>query len=266
MNILRREIKAGLKPFIFWALGLFLLVFAGMTKFTAFNTADGANMAALIEKFPRVVQAVMGMVGLDLTTLGGYYSILAYFALICTAIYGVHLGNSAVSRESVDKTYEFLFTKPRSRTYILLMKLLAGWIFLTLFSVLDYLFSSAAQSVLGIASDLDRQLLLFALSVWLSGSFFFSLAAFIAAVVKNAERGALFGNLFFLYAFIMGIVNDTMADQAVLRFISPLRYFSSADILSGRLDPVFILLAVLLSGVFLAGALRSFAGKDLSAV
>ena len=39
----------------------------------------------------------MGMANADATTLGGYYSVLAY-ALICASVYAVHLGVNAVSR------------------------------------------------------------------------------------------------------------------------------------------------------------------------
>ncbi len=34
MNILIKELKAGLKPFIFWNIGLFVMSFAGMAKYT----------------------------------------------------------------------------------------------------------------------------------------------------------------------------------------------------------------------------------------
>jgi hypothetical protein len=101
MNILKRELRDGLKPFIFWTIGLFVLVFAGMTKYMGIETS-GSSLNELIDKFPRVVLAFMGMVGVDINTFGGYYAILVYYALICAVIYAIHLGSNAVSRETVD--------------------------------------------------------------------------------------------------------------------------------------------------------------------
>lgn len=266
MNILKRELSAGLKPFLFWTLGLFFLVFAGLTKFTGVDTAaGGVNLYDLLNKFPRVVLAVMGIVGIDINTLGGYYSILAYYALICAVIYAVYLGTNAVSREAVDKTYEFVFTKPRSRSYILQMKFLAVWIYIAMFCILNYVFSVAAIAVLGFSGNLNFQIFLFSIAVFLVSSMFFSLSAFISAAAKQSERGALYGNLCFLFAFIMGIVYDMLENGGILKFISPLKYFSPADLLNKEIDPLFAAICVVLTAVFLWGAFARFNKKDLTA-
>jgi len=127
MNILKRECRANLKTFLFWNLGLFVLAFTGMTKFTGIAAATGGeDINKILNQFPKVILAVLGISSVDISTLAGYYSILAFYALICGAIYAIHLGNNAVSREIVDKTYEFIFTKPCTKTYVLGMKVIAG--------------------------------------------------------------------------------------------------------------------------------------------
>ena len=118
MNLFRREIKAGIKPFLLWTLGLFAFIFAGIVKSSA-AMADGRFMTELIGKFPRIVIAVMGMANVDIANFGGFYAVLMQYVFVLTAVFAVYLGNNAVSRESIDKTYEFLFTKPRSRSFIL---------------------------------------------------------------------------------------------------------------------------------------------------
>ena len=35
MNLFRKELKSGFKPFLFWSLGLFVFVFAGIVKSSA---------------------------------------------------------------------------------------------------------------------------------------------------------------------------------------------------------------------------------------
>ena len=82
---------------------------------------DGASLNQLLARFPRVVLAVLGISGVDVETPGGYYAVLAFYAVICASLYGASLGAGAVNREAVDKTYEFLFTRPRSRAAILSM-------------------------------------------------------------------------------------------------------------------------------------------------
>ena len=60
MNLFRKELKSGIKPFLFWTLGLFMFVFAGIVKSSA-AMADGQFMTQLINQFPRIVVAALGM-------------------------------------------------------------------------------------------------------------------------------------------------------------------------------------------------------------
>lgn len=266
MNILKRELRAGLKPFLFWSLGLFVLIFAGLTKFTGIESSTGgADLSALLNQFPRVVLAIMGMAGADINTLGGYYAVLIYYAMICAMIYAVYLGNTAVSREAVDKTYEFIFTKPRTRAYILSRKLMAAWSYLLAFCVLNYIFSLAAVATLGFTEDLHMQMFLFTVTLFLTGSLFLGLACFLSAALATAEKGGLYSNLCVLFAFVTGVLYDMLENAGILKLVSPLKYFDPTDLLSRQLDPVFAVLCVALTAALLWGAFVRFSKKDLMA-
>jgi ABC-2 type transport system permease protein len=263
MNILKRELRAGLKPFVLWMVGVFLLVFIGIMKFEGVS-AGGADVSELLSSMPRVLLAVLGMTGVDINTLGGYTSILFYYVLICAVVYSVHLGSSAVSRESVDKTYEFLFTKPCTRGHVLAMKLTAAWIYLLLFCVFSIIFSVAAVSTLKSPEDITAQIILFSLSLFLIGSLFLALSAFLSAVTKRPEKGSLYGNLAFSYAFILGVVYDMLDNAGALRLISPFKYFPAPDILEKSINPVYAGLALAMIAGFTWGAFVWFRKKDLT--
>ena len=263
MNILKRELRAGLKPFIFWMIGMFLLVFAGIAKFQGVSAA-GPDITALLASFPRIVLAVLGIVGVDINTLGGYTAILFYYVLICAVIYAVHLGSGAVSRESVDKTYEFVFSKPCSRVRVLLMKLLAGWLYLLVFSVMTLVFSLAAVSTLNTSESIAAPAAMLAASVFLTGSLFIALSAFFAAAAKRPEKGSLFGNLAFLWAFVLGVICNMLEHPGILRIVSPFSYFIPADLVSGSFDLPYAGLTLLLIAASLFGAFTLFEKKDLT--
>ena len=265
MNILKRELKAGLKPFLFWMIGLFVLVFIGIVKYEGLSSGGGQSMSDLLATFPRIVKAVLGITGVDAFTLGGYTAILTYYVLICAVIYAVHLGSAAVSREAVDKTYEFVFTKPRSRAFILAMKLTAAWIYLALFCVFNVIFSILAVQSLKTPENITSQIMLFTASVFLIGSVFVALSAWMAAASKQAEKGSLYGNLAFLYAFIFGVVYNMLENPGILKLISPFSYFNPVDLLNNKLDPVYIGLSVVLSVLFLWLAFVKFKKKDFTA-
>lgn len=262
MNILKRELRSGLKAFIIWAAVLFVLVYIGIMKFEGVS-AGGSSMTDLLSKFPRVVLAVFGVVGVDVGTLSGYTAILSYYVMICAVIYAVQLGFSAVSRESVDKTYEFVFTKPLTRSYILAMKLTAGWIYLTLFCILNAIFSISAAASLQPDTAVVTEIILFTISIFLIGSLFLALSAFMSAISKQPEKGSFYGTLSFLYAFIAGVVFDMLESGSLLKLFSPFKYFSAQDLERGSFDPVYAVITALLISLFLMGTFRKFSKKDM---
>jgi ABC-2 type transport system permease protein len=266
MNILKHELKTNLKVFFFWTLGLFFLMFAGMTKFTGISADNGVNMSELFDQFPRIVLAVFGMVGLDITTLGGYYSILVYYVLICIAVYGMSLGINAVNRESIDKTHEFLYTKPRARRTILELKLFAACIYLVAFTVLSYLFTISAISTLNFENTINQPIILSTITVFLTGLLFCAIGSFIAAITTKIEKGALYGNLFFLTTFLTSVIYDMFEDGGILKLFAPFKYFNPNDILEGKLDIVFVLLCIVCSILLIFSSFLLFEKKDLNAV
>ena len=265
MRLFQKEIKSGLKPFLFWTLGLFIFIFAGIVKSSA-AMADGQFMTELISKFPRIVIAVMGMANVDISQFGGFYAVLMQYVLLITAVYAAHLGSSAVSRERVDKTYEFLFTKPRSRSFILARKLLAALVFLTLYGCLNLVFSLLAVGQLGLAGDYSGLFMRFSLSLWLDGLVFFSLAALFAASFRAAEHGARAGNLAVLGAYALAVVYDLVEKPGLLRLLTPFRYFLNAELIEGTVHPLYALVCLLSASVCLVFAFVRFEKRDLVAV
>lgn len=262
MNILKRELRAGLKPFLFWSIGMFLLCFVGIIKYQSYNASG--SMMELVSAFPRVVLAVVGAVGVDIGTLSGYTALMFYYVLICAVIYAVHLGTSAVTRESIDKTYEFVFTKPCSRSHVLAMKLTAAYVYLLLFCVFNAVFSLMAVAYLKTGENITALVVILALSVLLIGFLFVAVAAFFAALAMRPEKGALYGNLAFLYAFILGVIYNMLEKPGLLRLIAPFNYFTPADMIEGKLDPVYVAIVVFLAVWLLYGAFRAFKKKDMT--
>jgi ABC-2 type transport system permease protein len=265
VNIFLRELKTGLKPFFFWTLGLFALVFMSVAKSTG-ALSDGAFMTELLGKFPRIVVAVMGMANVDVSRFEGIYAMIMMFVSILTAVYATHLGRNAVSRESVDRTYEFLFTKPRARSFILAWKLLAALIFLSVFAALTCLFSTLAVRQIRIEGDFAGLFARFALDVWLIGIVFFSLAAMFSATFAHAEHGARAGNLAVLAAYALAVVYDMIEHPGLLRLFSPFRYFLNTELINGTVSLPYAGLCLLLTAVFLALSFNRFERRDLGAL
>ncbi|MPN35190.1 hypothetical protein SDC9_182687 [bioreactor metagenome] len=99
--------------------------------------------------------------------------------------------------------------------------------------------------------------------MFLIGALFVALSAFFASVAKWPDKGTLYGNLVFLYAFILGVVYNMLEKPGLLKLITPFNYFSPPELIAGKLDPLYTGITLLLTAVFLCGALMTFKRKDL---
>jgi ABC-2 type transport system permease protein len=261
MNIFRRELRAGRKAFLFWMIGMFLLCFTGIIKYESYSVSG--SMEELLSAFPRVVLAVMGVAGVDMNTLSGYTALLFYYIIVCAVVYAVILGAAAVCRESVDRTHEFIYTKPRSRARILAAKLSAAGVYIALFSLMNAGFAYLAAATLKSDENVAGVIAACTLAAFLVGILFVALAAFLATLAQKPEKGSLYGNLAFLAAFVLGVVYNMLENPGALRLVSPINYFTSSDLAAAHINPLFVLLALALAAFLLFGAFRRFARRDL---
>lgn len=265
MNILKQECRQEIKPFIFWTIGIGFLIFGGMVKFIGVSGTDTAAMAGFMSAFPKAVLALFGMAEADIETFGGFYAILQFFVMIAIGCYGVHLGTNAVLRESMDKTYEFLFTKPYSRVRILSLKLSAGFMYLLVLCILNAVFSYMAPALYGIENDISSSMLLFPLAVFLVSMLFFACSALISAWLSSPERAVQISNAVLLLAYALSVVFDMDERFEVLRPLTPFKYFRSSELLKGNISYGYIAAVLILTAVCLTAALQIFRRKDLKA-
>ncbi len=265
MNVFAKDLRFGLKSFLLWTLALFVFVFVGSIKFTGMEAGGADAMNALLDSFPRIVLAVMGFSGTDITTFSGFYGLLEVYVMIIVAVFSVHAGGTAVSRERVDKTYEFLFTKPRSRACVLAAKMAAGVVFLALLCLLNLAFSQAAYLTLGLSEDLLVTFAYFSAAQFLVGLVFFSLGALLGAAASAPEVGARIGNASVLVFYMLGVVYSSFDNVGFLRVLTPFKFFDQTALAGHELELPFVALSLVFSLVALVFAFWCFKRRDLEA-
>lgn len=264
MNILKKEFRYGWKLFCLWTLGVAFLVMGGMVKFSGME--GSAGMGSMLAAFPRAVLAMFGMAKADVTTLGGFYYVLEFYAMLAVGCYGISLGSGCVLRESMDKTYEFLFTKPCGRSYILNRKLFSGFLFLTALCILNGVFSFLAPGFYGIKNTIGREMVTVALAIYLVGLFYFGVSALLAVVISQPERAVQVSYGCLLAGYGLSVVYDMDEELAFLRFATPFQYFRAEELLEGKLNGGYGAAVLVLTVAALAGAGYIFKKKDLKSV
>lgn len=265
MNILKHELKQGIKPFLLWTLGIAFLVLGGMIKFKGVAGADSGSMSEMLAAFPKAVLALFGMAEANIETLGGFYAVLQFYIMIAVSCYAISLGTNALLRESFDKTYEFLFTKPCGRTRILALKLTGGLIPLILLCALNMAFSYLAPPLYGIENDISDKMPAFAVAVFVVALLFYALSAFISAAMSKPERAVQLSYAILLASYGISVLFDTDERFEWTRFLTPLKYFRVGELLNGVFAGGYLAATLIMTALFAALTFVIFRKKDLNA-
>lgn len=268
-----RELRANAKAMLVWSVVIVLFNVAGVMKFEGIAAGDPDAVRKLTEAFPRVALAVMGISGLDMSTFAGYYAVLEFYTGIMAAVAAVAFARSAVSREIVDGTYEFLFVRPVPRVRILSAKLVAALVEAMAFVLVNLVSSLACLHLLddssAAASLGDGETVVWRFSWWLLAMMliFGAIGACAAAVCALPERGAAIGNASVIVAYGAGVVYDMFSDRdasVVARVLSPFRYVTADDVIRGVASAPFAVLAAAIVVAGLAMTYGRFVRRDLA--
>ncbi len=147
LTIYRMEMRRNFRSFAIWSAAICGLLFFGMMFYPAIN-ADGLllQMEALFEN--PMMKGVLAAFGADIysmSSLSGFYvTYNSIYNIILACIFAAVLAGNLLAREEADKTAEFLFTKPVSRSSIFISKSAVLISYTGLLAILFFLTSIAA--------------------------------------------------------------------------------------------------------------------------
>lgn len=147
-NIYKMEMGRNLKSFIIWTGSICSMLFLGMLFYPAIN-ADGllTQMEALFEN--PMMKGMLAAFGADVSNLGSlmgfYVTYNSIYNVLLGCIFASVLAGNLLAKEEADKTGEFLFTRPLSRTTIFLSKTSVLFTYISLLSLLFFLVSIASM-------------------------------------------------------------------------------------------------------------------------
>ncbi|WP_010677888.1 ABC transporter permease subunit [Bacillus timonensis] len=240
MNVFLREMKAYRKSLIIWSIGLVLLLLMGKTEYSSLSSS-GQSLNELIESMPKALQALMGTGTLDLSTPIGYFSILYLYLLLMGTIHAAMLGASIIAKEERDKTFEFLFVKPITRTKVITMKLLAALTNLVVFNAVTTI---ATILVFEMNREI-KDLFMLMSGMLLLQLLFLMIGSALASVIRGPKRAAPFAMGILLLTFILSIVIDLSEKLEPFTYIVPFRYFTAKKILTGDgFEAVYVILSL----------------------
>ncbi|MDI6816449.1 MAG: ABC transporter permease subunit [Actinomycetota bacterium] len=263
MNIVLRELKAHRKSLIAWSVGMVFLILAGMTKYSGFaNSGQSAN--DLFKGLPGLA-AAFGIESVDLTQAIGFYSVLFLYILVMTAIHGSLLGAEIISKEEQEKTAEFLFSKPVTRTQVVTSKLFAALVNLLALNLVTLVASVIMVGAYNTGESVTPVILLLMVGLFFVQLIFLSIGIAAAGISKKPKLAAPVATGLLLAAFFLSLWLDITKKYPGLKYLTPFKYFEGRVIINhNSLDPLYVAISLGIVAVMLLAAYLRYNSRDLS--
>ena len=260
MAIFKYEMRQLRNYTFWWAVALALFIFMILPSYVSMLAGGAVSMDAL-EGNP-----MFDMLGVDVNIIStpiGCFGFINAFLAIAGGINGMYLGLKAFTKETVQKTADYIYTKPYKRGAIYLSKLFSS--FVSVFAIgACYFIGSIAGGQSAVPGGLDMSMLaLLVGSFALIQLFFVLFGAFVGAVHSKIRTPLLLasGTVFMLY------VLSTFASKvgsALIKFATPFSDFGASNIIgSGGYDAAYMLAYAILCVAFAVIGYVTFIKKDV---
>ncbi|MBV7505094.1 ABC transporter permease [Bacillus sp. sid0103] len=266
MNIFLKEMKSYRKSLIFWSIGVFLMVASGMAKYAAYSSS-GQSINDLIADLPKSLKAVMGFGVVDLSKISGYYSLLYIYLLLMATIHAAMLGASIIAKEERDKTAEFLFTKPVSRTAIITAKLVAACMNIVIFNLVTLAsVVTLIEKYNNTGEAVNGEIVLTQVGMFILQVLFLVIGSSLAAVKKKPKTAPSLATGILLVTYMLSIAIDLNEKMEGMKYLTPFKYFEAKNVMLGRgLEPLYIVISLIVIALLLVVTFTFYKRRDLSA-
>ncbi len=231
MNVVTFEFKKYVGSLWFWIISLWSILVMFMAMYPVL-ARDAALVDLVLQHYPEELLRAFGMSGgLSVATVAGFFAFVFAFVQLCLAIQSAYYGFQFLSVEERELTADFLYSKPVSRSRLLLYKYVAAMAALLITNIglimgtflsIEWFRGSSVYDVGVVISLL--------LSVPLFQLFFFS-AGFLATALSKKITSVILpavGLAFVLYAIS---ALQRIVGGALLALVSPYNHFDPNYIL-----------------------------------
>ncbi len=263
MNILKRELRANLKPLLIWCIAQIFIILSGMMKFVGF-TNSGTDLGALFDSMPKGLLKAFGMGIVDITSVAGFYTVFFLYFILLASIHAVMFGAVNVSKEERDHSADFLFTKPVKRGVVITYKFIAGLINIVALNLVTLITSVVMIAQNNDGDGLFSQVFLLMLALGFIQLFFLTLGFMLGAMLKTTKIATSAATAFVLATFFLSVLSDLSTKVEFLKYFTPFKAYNSALVMIDRQFAILpTLILVIFSVCFMGITYKMFNDRDL---
>ena len=262
MNIFLREVKANFRSLLIWGVVVFMFVWIGFSKFSAYE--GNPELLRVLDGIPPAMLEAFSFNTFNLTTITGFFGVMFnYFALMLASA-AVMWGADVITKEERDKTVEFSLTMPVRRSKVVTAKTLAtlvnciGLLLITWGAVL--LFAQGYET----NSEFFRFVGNSMAAIFMLQLIFLAIGVLLGSAMKHYKRAGSLGLSILLTTYVVSVIAGLGKDFENLKYVTPFKYFDPAGLLINQEVPMnFVWLSLGIILVLMVLAYRSYAKRDL---
>lgn len=227
----KREFKINLKSLIIWTvilLAIYILIFAAYPSLMNAETKE--SIEQVMSSMPKEMLATFNMdiVGIE-SSYGWFKTEGLLFLNIIGGLYVAILGATILVKEESDKTIDFLYAKPVSRSKIVTSKILCGILNILIFTGVITLANYIALS--GTEEFVLNEFLMVSFIPLLLYYILFFITLLVSTFLKKTKKSMSIGIAIVFLSYFMQIIGGMGENLEILKKISPFEFVSSRYII-----------------------------------
>ncbi|MCM1989860.1 ABC transporter permease subunit [Oceanirhabdus seepicola] len=263
MNIVLRELKANRKALIIWCVSMFLFISMGMVEYSGFSKM-GSEVNEMMDSLPNVMRSMFGINKIDLTSVGGFYSMFFIYFTLIAGIHAIMLGATIISKEERDKTADFLMVKPIKRNKAVTSKLIAAFINVLIFNIVTFIGSVLTVAYYNKGESITGELFKITCTLFILQIVFLSLGLLFSSLTKTTKKATGLSTGVVLGMYMLSLAIPLTDKLEFLRFITPFYYFDAKEIMLGqRVEMIYVLISLIIVVIATSLTYVFFNKKDI---
>lgn len=257
MNLIKLELKKNLKGCLIWGTVLAGILFLYMAFFPSMKDAGFSEL--LDGKLDMLPEGLLDSFGLsdmpDFSVFMEFYCYVFQFIGIGLAIYAMILGTKALCMEEGRKTIEFLYSKPVTRSNIVLSKMIASIISLFIVALMMITASIISDLMFGGGNNIVM-IILVNVMMLIPTLVYWAIGFVISSFLKDDNKSIVIALGLFFGTYLIGIIAMTVDKLKVLKYLSPINYNSSSDVFKffdGRALATLNMTSIIISTIIIVG-------------
>ncbi|MGL4655252.1 MAG: ABC transporter permease subunit [Sarcina sp.] len=250
MNVIKFELKKNMKSILIWSVVTSGILALFMSMFPTMESMDMMDvMMAKMDSLPIAMLEMFNIsTTMDFSNIVDYFAYSFQYILMAICIYGAILGTSALSKEEDEGTIEFLYSKPITRTSIVLKKLIVSvislFILITIIGVVSFGFALVFTSGESNQIEILMQIKTILVGSLIVALIFMSVGFLISVVLKDNKSPIQIGLGMFFGTYVLGIVGKLNEDFEFLKYLSPYDKYTPSEIVGNGFDVTYLAISV----------------------